>query len=202
MQQIIDFILQTVWSLWYIGIFIMMTIEASFIPFPSELILIPAWNLVSLWQMNFILLILASTLWSIAWSSVNYILGYYFWAPIIKSVIHNYGKYIGLKEKHYTNSESFFLKHWEISTFVGRFLPGVRSLISFPPGVFRMNLVKFALYTWFSASIANTLLISVGYFAWENKELLEKYSKEILILSLIFIWIITLVYIWIQKKKK
>lgn len=202
MQQIIDFVLQTVWSLWYIGIFIMMTIEASFIPFPSELILIPAWNLVSLWQMDFTILVLASTLWSIAWSGVNYILGYYLWAPIIKGIIHKYGKYIGLKEKHYTDSEQFFLKHWEISTFVGRFLPGVRSLISFPPGVFRMNVIKFILYTWFSASIANTLLISVGYFAWENKTLIEKYSKEVLLLSLAFIWIITVVYIWIQKKKK
>lgn len=199
MHHIIDLVLAFTQGLGYIGIFIMMTIEASFLPFPSELILIPAGHLVFLGEMNLFILIIAATLWSLAGSAVNYVLWYYLGGPIIQKFIEKYGKYVFLKIEHYKKSEEFFLKHGEISTFVGRFLPGIRSLISFPPGIFKMQLSKFVLYTVFAASLANSLLIAIWYIAGKNEELIKKMSSEILWITIVILGTIIALYIQYVK---
>ncbi len=179
-----------------------MTIEASFLPFPSELILIPAGHLVFLGEMNFFIVLLAATVWSLLGSSLNYVLGYYLWAPVIKKIIEKYGKYVFLKIEYYKKSEEFFLKHGEISTFVGRFLPGIRSLISFPPGIFKMNFTTFALYTLLASSIANSLLLTVWYIAGKNEELIKKMTSEIMFILIIVLGTIIGIYIQYVKSQK
>lgn len=201
MHQIVDFIVNLIWNMWYVWIYIMMTIESSFIPFPSEVAMIPAWYLASIWKMNFLLAFIAWTIWAMTGSLINYILWYYIWWPIIKTLVHKYWKYIFLKESHYLQAEIYFQKHGSITTLLGRFIPAVRQLISIPAGIFKMSLTKFLFYTFIWASIWNLILMTIWYIAWENKDLIAKYSKESLIWVVILIFVISIFYFYINKKR-
>lgn len=196
---VVTYIVNAVSHFWYFGIFIMMTIESSFIPFPSEVAMIPAGYLVSQWTMNFYILFLVGTFGAYVWASINYLLGKYFGAKIIKSLVHRYGKYFFVSEKHYLQSEIFFKKHGGITTFNGRLIPAVRHLISIPAGVFHMNYLKFALYTVAGAGLWNIVLLGIGYVAGQNKQLIEQYSQQALIWVIIFIVLASLTYYLIDK---
>lgn len=202
LHLLVEKVLELVADMGYTGIFLMMTIESSFIPFPSEVAMIPAGYLSSTGEMLFPIAFLAGTLGALAGSSINYILWYYLWGPTIKKLVHSYGKYIFLKEEHYEKSEVFFQKHGAITTFVGRFIPAVRQLISLPAGIFKMNLAKFFFYTSLGAGIWNLVLMTIGYIAGENRELIAKYSKEALILTAVIIVCIIAVYILKEKQSK
>lgn len=200
MSELVDLIVNLVWDLGYIGIFLMMTIESSFIPFPSEVAMIPAWYLISLGKMTWTGAFLAWTLWALAWATINYILGYYLGWPIIKKLIHRYWKYILLKESHYLLAEKYFKKHWSITTFLGRFIPAVRQLISIPAWIFKMIFVKFIIYTFIWAWIWNLILLWIWYIAWQNKDLISQYSKETLFWVIIFVVIVAIIYYFVNKK--
>lgn len=199
-SELATFIVDKVWDFWYIWIFVMMTIESSFIPFPSEIAMIPAWYLSSIWEMNFIIAFLAWTLWALFGASINYFLWKYLWASIIKSIIHKYWKYIFISEKHYNAWEKYFEKHWSITTFNWRFIPAVRQLISIPAWVFKMNYLKFFIYTWLWAWIWNLILMTIWYIAWENKDLIKEYSFLAIISVLVFILIVWIIYYIVDKK--
>ena len=199
MHEIIEYIVGIVWDLGYIGIFVMMVLESSFFPFPSEVAMIPAGYLSSIWEMNFSIALLAWTLWALLWAIINYILGYKLWWPIIKKIIHDYGKYFFIKEKHYTKTEEYFFKHGIITTFLARFITVIRQLISIPAGVFKINFAKFFFYTWLWAGLWNLILMSIWYIAWENKEKIAEYTKELLIWWILFVIIIALWY-YIKNK--
>mgnify|MGYP002350084517 CR=1 FL=1 len=194
-----NFVIETVWSFWYIWIFIMMTIESSFIPFPSEVAMIPAWYLSSIWEMNIILAFLAWTFWALSWASINYFLWKKLGWPIIKSLVWKYWKYVFLSVSHYEQTEIFFKKHWWITTFNWRFIPAVRQLISIPAWVFKMDFKKFVLYTFIWAWIWNIILLSIWYIAWQNKELISNYSHIALIWVLVLIALVSVLYYFIDK---
>lgn len=203
LQSIIDFLVWIIWDFGYIGIFLMMTLESSFfIPFPSEIAMIPAWYLISTWEMNFYIAFAAWTLWALLWAIINYALWYYFWWKIVKILIKKYWKYIFLNPTHYEKAELFFKKHWTIATFTWRLITIVRQYISLPAWVFKMNFAKFILYTGLWAWLWNLILIWIWYTAWENKELIAKYSKEISIFLLVFIIAILFIYLSLGKLKK
>ncbi|NDK08869.1 DedA family protein [Candidatus Gracilibacteria bacterium] len=202
MHELVDFIVNIVGDMGYVGIYLMMTVESSFIPFPSEVAMIPAGYLASIGKMNFLYAFIAGTMGAMTGSIINYVLGFYLGGPIIKTLVHKYGKYIFLKEDHYIQAETYFQKHGSITTFLGRFIPAVRQLISVPAGIFKMNFIKFISYTFLGASIWNLVLMGIGYVAGENKDLIEKYSKELLFLTLAFVVIIGVGYYFINKKKK
>lgn len=198
--NLVDSVVHAVGSLGYIGIYIMMTIESSFIPFPSEIAMIPAGYLASTGEMSFIIAFLAGTLGAITGSTINYVLGWKLGGPIIQGLIHKYWKYILLREDHYRQSELYFQKHWSITTFLWRFIPAIRQLISLPAGTFRMNFSKFCFYTALWAGIWNLVLLTLGYVAWENKDLIEKYSSEILAITLLFVIIVWWIY-YLKNKR-
>ena len=197
--EIGEFIVDKVEHFWYAWIFIMMTIESSFIPFPSELAMIPAWYLASTWAMNFYIAFLVWSIWALLWACINYFLWWKLWWPIIKVLIHKYWKYIFVSEKHYELWEKYFKKHWSITTFNARFIPAVRQLISIPAWVFKMSITKFLIYTWLWASIWNLILLTIWYIAWQNRELIQEYSTISLIVVLILIFIISLLYFLTNK---
>lgn len=194
LHDTINFIVNIIWDLWYIWIFIMMIIESSFFPFPSEIAMIPAWYLASIWDMNFIIALIIWTSWAIVWASLNYFLWKHFWWKIIKHMIHKFWKYIFLSEIHYIESERYFKKHWSITTFLWRFIPAIRQLISFPAWVFKMNIAKFLFFTWLWAWLWNLILMTIWYIAWENQDLLKTYSKEALLTILMIVIIVWLLY--------
>jgi len=195
MHDIIEYIVGIVWDLGYTGIFVMMILESSFFPFPSEVAMIPAWYLASTGEMNFYLAFLAGTIWALIWATINYVLWYKLGWPVIKSLIHKYWKYFFIKDEYYQKTELYFKKHWVITTFLARFITVIRQLISFPAGVFKMHFWKFLFYTGLWAWAWNLILMTIWYIAWENKELIAQYTKELLIASIVFVIFIALGYI-------
>jgi membrane protein DedA with SNARE-associated domain len=192
MHEYIEIIVKTVWDMWYLGIFLMMVIESSFIPFPSELAMIPAWFLAFKWELDFWFALLIWTFWAIIWASINYFLAYFLWEKIILKLIKKYWKYFFIKEEHYQKSENYFVNHWSITIFLARFIPAVRQLISLPAWAFKMNYKKFFIYTWVWAWIWNLILMTIWYIAGQNQELIKQYTNKtlliILLLSIILIY--------------
>ena len=193
MTEIVNFLVESVGSLGYIGIFILMFLESSFFPFPSEVVMVPAGYLASKGEMNLVLAILSGVLGSVAGAWFNYILAVKFGRKAILKF---------LKAHHLEKIEKFFEKHGEISTFNGRLLPGIRQYISFPAGLAKMHPFRFTLFTALGAFIWVSILAFLGYFIGENSTLIHKYLKEITIITIVLIAILTIVYIKIKKKVK
>jgi membrane protein DedA with SNARE-associated domain len=179
----------------------MMIIESSFFPFPSEVAMIPAWFLASIWKINFAIALIVWTFWALIWATINYAIGNYLWDKTIHRLIKKYWKYILLTTEHYDATEKYFEKHWSITTFLARFITVVRQLISIPAWVFKMNFAKFLFYTWLGAWIWNLILMTVWYIAGENKELIAMYSYQILAGVLLLIILIANIYYYLNKKK-
>jgi len=181
----------------YIGIFIMMAIESSFVPFPSEIVLIPAGYLASQGEMSVVLILLSALAGSLIGAFINYFLA----LTLGRALLVNYGKYFFIKEKVLVKMEEFFDKHGHISTFTGRLIPGIRQLISIPAGLARMNLVEFSLFTTLGAGIWAIVLIMLGYILGENQELISHYLKQITISVIALLVVLVFVYYKIKTKR-
>jgi membrane protein DedA with SNARE-associated domain len=197
MTEIINFIVQTVSAWGYPGIFILMAIESSFIPLPSEIVLIPAGYLVQKGEMNGFLVLLNSTFGSLFGALVNYYLALWVGKPFL----YKYGKYFFISPESLGKTEHFFKNHGSISTFSGRLIPVIRHLISIPAGLARMNLVKFSFYTTIGAAIWSAILIVLGYVIGENEELIHQYLQIITAILLFFLTIFAFAYVLYNKKK-
>jgi len=192
-QVLVDMIFD--WG--YAGIFIMMAIESSFIPFPSEIVLIPAGYLASQGDMSIGLIMSAALGGSMVGAFVNYYLA----LTLGRKILTRYGKYFFIKENALEKMDSYFKKHGHISTFTGRLIPGIRQLISIPAGLARMNLVEFSIYTALGAGLWALILTLLGYFIGENQELIDIYLKQIVIGILGILVILGFVYYGYQKRK-
>lgn len=177
----------------YFWIFALMTIESSFIPFPSEVVMIPAWYFAATGKINFLLWFLAWLGWSLLWAAINYIIWYYGWSKLITKLIWEKNNDICIK---------FFKKHWDNTTLIWRFIPWIRQIISLPAWAFKMNFAKFLLYTWIGAWIWVLILMAFGYFVWENKELFMQYKYYFTFGSIIIVWILIYLKVIILKLLK
>jgi len=192
-QTLVDLIFD--WG--YLGIFIMMAIESSFIPFPSEIVLIPAGYLASQGDMS-IGMIMSTALGG---SMVGAFINYYLALTLGRKLLKKYGKYFFIKENALEKMDSYFKKHGHISTFTGRLIPGIRQLISIPAGLARMNLVQFSIYTALGAGIWALILTLLGFFIGENQELIDTYLKQITITIVSLMVILMAIYYKYQKRK-
>lgn len=174
MHELITWLLNTIGSLGYPGIFLLMAMESSIFPVPSELVMPPAGYLVQQGQMNMSLVILSGTLGSLAGAYLNYFAALWLGRPLLI----RYGRYVFIREEHFDRVEAFFRAHGEISTFIGRLLPVVRHLISIPAGLARMNHLRFCLYTLIGAGIWVSVLSWIGYFIGAEQQLIIEYSHE------------------------
>ena len=193
-QTIVDLIFD--WG--YLGIFILMSIESSFIPFPSEIVLIPAGYLASKGDMNFGLIMFSALGGSMVGAFINYYMAFL----LGRKILNRYGKYFFIKTNTLEKMEDYFEKHGAISTFIGRLIPGIRQLISIPAGLSHMNLAVFSTYTALGAGIWALILVGLGYFIGENQELIDTYLKQITIAVLISLVLLGLWYTYRQKNKK
>jgi len=175
----------------YWGIMGLMTIESSFIPFPSEVIVPPAAYLAQQGQMNIYLVILAGIMGSLLGALINYYLALFLGRKIIYTFINN---------KKLDKAEKYFLKYGNVSTLIGRLVPVIRQLISIPAGFSKMKLKSFIFYTFLGSGIWVIILAILGYSFGSNQEVLEKYYSQI---SLFFIVLaIILATVIIIKKQK
>ena len=150
----------------YLFVFIFMTIESSFIPFPSEVVVPPAAYLACTGSdMNFGLVIVFATLGALTGAFINYYLALWIGRPIVYRFANSrFGHACLIDQAKVKKAEAYFDKKGAISTFVGRLIPAVRQLISIPAGLARMNIGVFALFTALGAGIWNIILAGLGYW--------------------------------------
>ena len=197
LENIISYLVELVADWGYLGIFLLMALESSFFPFPSEVVMIPAGYLVYTGQMNLYMAFGAGTLGSLAGALFNYYLCYFLGRPFIAK----YGKYVGITDEKMAKFESFFNRYGEISTFNCRLIPGIRQYISLPAGLAKMNIFTFSLYTTLGAGIWVAILIAIGYYIGDQKELIKEYLTQITIYLLLVVGLITAIYIYLHRKK-
>ena len=198
LADIVNFIVDTVGSLGYPGIFIMMFLESSFFPFPSEVVMVPAGYLAYKGEMNIYLAILFGILGSLSGALFNYYLAVKFG----RKFLVKYGKYFFIKEDTIIKMEEFFKNHGHISTFSGRLIPAVRQYISFPAGLARMNLLVFSIYTSLGAAIWVIILTLLGYYLGDNEALIKEYLRYIIVVILILLAVLAFWYYQKIKKSK
>jgi len=198
MESVISWLVESIGAMGYPGIFILMAMESSVIPIPSELIMPPAGYLAQAGQMNIVIAILCGTFGSLFGAYANYFAARYLGRPLVLK----YGRYVWITEEKFLKVETFFLKHGEISTFIGRLLPVVRHLISLPAGLAGMNHLKFSLYTLLGAGIWVTILAWIGYFIGSNQALIVRYSHQALYGALIFSAVLIIIYVKLQTKRE
>jgi membrane protein DedA with SNARE-associated domain len=138
------------------------------------------------------------TLGSIGGALFNYYLSLYLGRPMVLRL----GRYVGLTKEKYSKSESYFKKHGEISTFVGRLIPGIRQYISLPAGLARMNVPRFVFFTGLGAGIWVSVLAWIGWFVGNNEALVQQYVNRSLIYILVFIMLLIGFYVWRHRRNK
>lgn len=189
----------------YGSITVLMAIESSFIPFPSEIIIPPAAYIASKpgSKLNIILIVIFGTLGALIGAYVNYFLALWLGRPLMyKLADSKVGKMLLLSSAKIQKAENYFNEHGNISTFIGRLIPGIRQLISLPAGLARMNLLSFTLFTALGATTWNIILALLGYIAHGQADLIEKYNKEFSYIILAIVGLIVLFYIFKYVRKR
>lgn len=197
LHELINWLVNTIGEMGYLGVFLLMAMESSVIPIPSEVVIPPAGYLAQQGKMHMGLVILSGTLGSLAGAYANYFAARYLGRPLLLK----YGRYVWITEEHFERVEGFFRRHGEISTFIGRLLPVVRHLISLPAGLAGMNHLRFSLYTLLGSAIWVTVLAWIGYFIGENQELILKYSHQAVLDVVAFSALLVAAYIWWHRRK-
>ena len=201
LQSVIDWYMM---NINYLTIMLLMAVEGSFIPFPSEVVIPPAAWKAAQGEMNVYLVVLAGTFGALLGSLINYYLSYYLGRRIVYAFADTkIARMLLITPEKIKKSEEYFIKHGRSSTFIGRLVPGVRQLISIPAGLAKMPMRDFILYTLLGAGIWNTILAALGYFLYSQQELLALYYHELsyLMLALGVIFIAYLIYNGIRKRK-
>ncbi len=197
LHDFIDWILHVVQGWGYSGIFILMALESTVLPVPSELVLVPAGYLAYQGKMNFLLIVTASTVGSLFGASINYAFALWVGRPFLE----RWGKYFFVRPPLLHRTDAFFAKHGAVSTFTGRLIPGIRHLISLPAGLTRMSPGKFAFYTCLGAGMWSLILTAMGYLIGGNEALVQQYLKQITI-GLVVTVTAGLLFYWRWQKNR
>ncbi len=197
LHELINWLLLTVHDWGYAGILILMALESTVLPVPSELVVIPAGYLAYKGHMSVPLIFLASTLGSLAGALTNY----GFALLVGRSFLERYGRYFFVRPPLLHKTDAFFARHGAISTFTGRLIPGIRHLISLPAGLARMNLLTFSLYTGLGAGLWTLVLIAMGWFIGGNEDLLRDNLPLVTGAVLVFVGLTLAGYILWHRKR-
>jgi len=198
LAELTGWILSTVGEWGYTGIFIMMAIESSFIPFPSEVVMIPAGYLCFKGEMSLGLVLMAGFAGSMVGAWINYLLA----MSLGRKFLYTYGKYIFMRLETLHKMEDFFQLHGAVSTFSGRLIPGIRQLISIPAGLSRMSFGLFSFYTFLGAGLWSSALVYLGYFMGGKEELIKAYLHELVWIAIGLVACIALVYTYFHKRSQ
>jgi len=190
----------------YGGIVLLMAMESSVLPVPSELVMPPAGFLAARGEMNIWLALLCGTVGSMAGAYANYWVA----SRLGRWVFVRYGKWVLLSEKSLDRTERFFHKHGEMATFVGRLFPVIRHLISIPAGLARMRLDRFFVYTAAGAAIWCAVLLAIGYALGkagqelspeERNRIIMEYSHTAVLVMIPAIVVVVVVYVWLHRRR-
>lgn len=199
MNNILDFILNFVNDLGYVGLFFAMVLNGSLLPIPSEVFIIPAGYLASKGGFNLLLVIFSGTFGSLCGSIINYFIGYKIGRPFF----FKYGKFLKIKEDALNRGEEWFRKYGIYAVFFTRFAPTIRQYITIIPGILKMNLINFSIFCLLGDIFVVSFLTFLGYFFGEYRNVIKPYLNEIYITFISLFIISTLIYIlYILFKKK
>lgn len=160
----------------YSTVTVLMAVESSFIPFPSEIVVPPAAWKAAQGEMNVILVVASATFGALIGAIFNYYIAFFLGRKIVYKLATTRLAHAMLIDTHtIEKSEHYFIRHGRLSTFIGRLVPAIRQLISLPAGFVRMPLAPFLAYTALGAGIWNIVLAALGYFLYSQKAVLERY---------------------------
>lgn len=186
----------------YLTILILMAIESSFIPFPSEVVIPPAAWKAAQGDLNFWLVLFFGTLGALIGALFNYYFAKYLGQKIVYAFADSrFGRMCMLDRGKVEKAEQYFAKHGKASTFIGRLVPGIRQLISIPAGLASMPLKPFIFYTVIGAGLWNLILAIMGYYLYSQKAVLETYYTE-LSWIMIILGVGFIVYLVFRGRKK
>lgn len=185
----------------YFTITLLMAIESSFVPLPSEIVIPPAiWKAAS-GELNMYLVVLFATFGAIIGATFNYIMARWLGRVIVYSLADSkVGKLFLLNRGKVEHAEAYFNRHGRSSTFIGRLIPGIRHLISIPAGLAKMNVKQFILFTALGSGIWHILLATLSYFLYSQQGLLKKYMSELSYI-LLAVGVVFVIYLIVRNKK-
>ena len=196
---------------WYPTVFILMLLESTVIPVPSEFVVTPAAYHAASGSLNVFLIILFATLGADVGASINYFVALYVGRPVVyKFANSKWGKMCLLNQKKVEQAERYFDDHGAVATITGRLVPGIRHLISIPAGLARMNYWRFLLFTTLGAGVWNCILAALGWWLHtfvtkdELNGKIEEYSdyiKYAILLAVIIAMLYFMIKYMIKRKK-
>jgi membrane protein DedA with SNARE-associated domain len=205
LESFVQWLLDRFRDLGYPGIVVLMAIESSMLPLPSELVMPPAGYLAAKGEMSFAVVVACGVLGSLLGSLANY--GLARWLG--RAFFLRLGRYLLLTERGLDRSERYFAAHGEISVFMGRMLPVVRHLISIPAGIARMSLLRFALFTGLGALVWCTILTWIGWFIGTRENVIlqvldqeaRRYTTRALLVVVPILAVIAVAYVWWYRRR-
>jgi len=183
----------------YLTVALLMLIESTFLPMPSEVVIPFAAYKAAQGDLNVFIVVITGTFGAMCGSMINYFLSYFLGRPIIYAFADSkVGHMFLLSKEKIMHAEEYFRKNGKSSTFIGRLVPGIRHLISIPAGLAKMNLRDFIMYTAAGAGIWNIILAVIGYYVYDIRDKIFPYIGHILIaLGVGFV-----IYLVVRARKK
>ncbi len=210
LESVVTWLTETILRLGYPGIMLLMALESSFFPFPSEVVLPPAGYLAAQGRMNAFVALGAGLLGSLIGALFNYYLAVALGRPLL----HRYHRFLLIRESSLDRAEGFFRRHGEVSTFVGRLIPVIRQLISLPAGLARMRLERFAVYTALGAGIWCAILTFIGWYVGRHAGVvtgidavisspdIKRYTSRAALVLIPVIALVLGVYVFIHRRRR
>ncbi len=207
LEHFIQWLLDRFRDLGYPGIVVLMAIESSILPLPSELVMPPAGYLAAKGEMSFAVAVACGVLGSVLGALANY--GLALWLG--RAFVRKLGRYVLISDRSLDRAERFFADHGEISTFLARMLPVVRHLISLPAGLARMPLPRFVLFTGLGAAVWCTILTWIGWFIGKKENLLlsalddeaRRYAGRAVVILLPVLAVLAAAYfVWHRRRSR
>ena len=199
-QSLADWYMQ---NMNYYTITLLMAIESSFVPLPSEIVIPPAiWKAAS-GELNMYLVVLFATIGAIIGATFNYVMARWLGRVIVYGFADSkIGKLFLLNQAKVEHAEAYFNRHGKSSTFIGRLIPGIRHLISIPAGLAKMDVKQFILYTALGSAIWHIILAALSYYLYKQQDLLYKYMHELSFIFLAFGALFVGYLIWKYRRNK
>ena len=196
-HQLVLWLSDTIAQLGYPGIILLMALESSFFPFPSEVVIPPAAYLAASGKMNIGMVIFCGTIGSLLGAVFNYWNALRFGRPFFEK----YGRYLLVSQQSLEKADRFFDRHGHISTFIGRLLPGIRQYISLPAGLSRMNIFVFSVATSFGAGLWVLVLAAMGFWFGRNEQLVLQ-NLQMITLILTVVCAVIVFFYWRSRSRK
>ncbi|HEX9582599.1 MAG TPA: DedA family protein [Gemmatimonadales bacterium] len=203
LETFITWLTDTVFRLGYPGITLLMALESSFFPFPSEVVMPPAGYLAAQGRMHTGAVLAAGIGGSVLGALFNY------WVAVRlgRPLLHRYGRYLLINEASLDKAEAFFRRHGEVGTFVGRLVPVIRQYISLPAGLARMRLDRFAIYTAAGAGIWCAILTYIGWYLGKHASVLlredvQRYSSIAVLTLLPILALVLVIYVLRHRRSR